>query len=72
MQRCEQLAHNPCVEVTGFWAAKIDSLILEGDGGGENEDVLPDRPKPPVSRPGDATLVVHQKRRRQCEQYEAA
>ena len=29
------------LEVTGFTAAKIDTLILQGDGGGENADAAP-------------------------------
>lgn len=45
------------LEVTGFSAAKIDSLILEGDGGGENADTLPDRPEQPVSRLGDLWIL---------------
>lgn len=45
------------LEVTGFSAAKIDSLILEGDRGGENADVSPDRPTSPVSRLGDLWLL---------------
>lgn len=45
------------LEVTGFSAAKIDSLILEGDRGGENADVSPDRPISPVSRLGDLWLL---------------
>lgn len=45
------------LEVTGLSAARIDSLILEGDGGGENADVLPDRPETPVSRLGDLWLL---------------
>ncbi|MFI8683947.1 phage terminase large subunit [Brevundimonas diminuta] len=44
------------LEVTGLSSARIDSLILEGDGGGENADTLPDRPNEPVSR---LNKVVH-------------
>lgn len=45
------------LEVTGFSAAQIDALILEGDGGGENADTLPDRPTEAVSRLGDLWLL---------------
>lgn len=45
------------LEVTGLSSARIDSLILEGDGGGENADTLPDRPHEPVSRLGDLWLL---------------
>lgn len=45
------------LEVTGLSLAKIDSLILEGDGGGENADVLPDRPTEPVSEVGDLWIL---------------
>ena len=45
------------LEITGFSAARIDALILEGDGGGENADTLPDRPTEPVSRLGDLWLL---------------
>lgn len=45
------------LEITGFSAARIDALILEGDAGGENADVLPDRPTEPVSRLGDLWIL---------------
>ncbi|MFN4092189.1 MAG: site-specific DNA-methyltransferase [Brevundimonas sp.] len=45
------------LEVTGFTSARIDALIIEGDGGGENADSLPDRPKEPVSQLGDLWLL---------------
>lgn len=45
------------LEVTGFTSARIDSLILEGEPGGENADVLPDRPAQPVSRLGDLWIL---------------
>lgn len=45
------------LEITGFSAAKIDSLILQGDNGGENADVLPDVPVEPVSELGDLWLL---------------
>lgn len=45
------------LEITGFSAARIDALILEGDGGGEDADTLPDRPTEPVSRLGDLWLL---------------
>lgn len=45
------------LDLTGFSAARIDSFILEGDGGGENADVLPDRPTSPVSRLGDLWIL---------------
>lgn len=45
------------LEITGFSAARIDALILEGDGGGENADTLPDRPTEPVSRLGDLWIM---------------
>ncbi len=45
------------LEVTGFTSARIDALIIEGDGGGENADSLPDRPTEPVSQFGDLWLL---------------
>lgn len=45
------------LEVTGFTSARIDALIIEGDGGGEHADTLPDRPCDPVSRLGDLWLM---------------
>lgn len=45
------------LEVTGFTSARIDALIIEGDGGGENADILPDRPSDPVSRLDDLWLL---------------
>ena len=45
------------LEITGFSAAGMDALILEGDAGGENANTLPDRPTEPVSRLGDLWLM---------------
>jgi DNA modification methylase len=45
------------LEVTGFSSARIDALIIEGDGGGENADALPNRPCEPVSRLDDLWVL---------------
>jgi DNA modification methylase len=45
------------LEVTGLTAARIDALILEGDDGGENANVLPDLPVEAVSRVGDLWIL---------------
>lgn len=55
------------LEVTGLSSARIDSLILEGDGGGENADTLPDRPHEPVSRLTAPARRRHQMRWRDAK-----
>lgn len=49
------------LELTGFSAAKIDSLILGGDSGADAGDRIPEVQQEPVSRLGDLWLLGDQR-----------